>query len=349
MRHNVKQEFREAMDALSFSRQEKAEMTQRLLRHTQPAKTISGRKLLVLSLAAILILTTMTAAAIYNHWPDSLMYNGFSFSEQDKQRAEQSGLAVFPRNISATDQGVTISLVQTMMDPYRCILTFRVEGLELPEGANPSLKGWEVTMSNRAPTSGSMEWFPGLAQITPEVVTYADGSPIQRDEDGWVIPRLADEDGSLIFTVTYTYEEAQPNATQVTARCSGIEIVGEPPIPLVEGSWVLSWTLTGSDQIRVAEPNAQVGRSGFVLQRVELSSLTALLEFSGGGRIPRLEAVLLKDGTRVRVPGGTICCNQPGEKDGYLSNVGIQAVDVEQIAALIFDCNEDAPIEIPIS
>lgn len=359
MKHNVKQEFQEAMDELHFSGQEKAAMTQKLLSKAKEApKPFSGRKLLILSFAAVLILSTMTAAAVYTRWPVSIAKD-FHFREQDKQAAEQSGLAVLPQTtkptgkapqiVSATDQGVTISVAQTLMDPYRVVLIFRVEGVDLPEGAVPCAD-WEVTMSGRDAASKACYFFNGVLETSPGVLTYADGSPLERDENGIYIPRPAAADGSLECSVSFTYDTPQSSNTEITARCSGIYIQSaEAQIPLAEGNWKLSWTLTGSSQSRIVQPNVPIGDSGYFLKRAELSSLTAILEISGTDRapenssakkmsygVPSLEGVMLKDGTYSPISAGTICSVKPTENKTLLCNSSIQVVDVDQIDALVF-------------
>ena len=346
MMHNMKQEFVKAMDGLAFSGQDKAAMTQKLL--NQPPKSFSGRKLLALSLAAVLILTTMTAAAVYVRWPDSILQD-FPFRDQDKQAAEQAGLASFPPTVSTTDQGVTISVAQTLMDPYRAVIIFRIEGVKLPKDAVPQAD-WEITMRDRDAANGAYGFFNGILETAPGVLTYSDGSPLKRDENGTSIPRFSGEDGSLEYSVSLTFDTPQSPSTLVTARCSGIYLQNdEEEIPLVEGSWELSWNMTGSAQSRIVEPDIPIGDSGYFLKRAELSSLTAILEISGTDRtpdspsvkrmsygVPDLEGVMLKDGSYIPVPTGTICSVKPLGNQTVLCNSCIQVVDVDQIDALVF-------------
>lgn len=358
MKRNVKQEFKEAMDGLRFSPQEKTAMAGNLLNKAQkPPKSFSARKLVVLSLAAVLILTTMTAAAVYIRWPVSIAKD-FHFRQQDKQAAEQSGLAVLPQAakgktsqiVKATDQGITISVAQTLMDPYRTYILFRVEGIDLPEGVVP-FADWEVSMSGRDDASGTYGFFDGILETSPGVFTYADGSPLERDENGISIPRPAAADGSLECSISFTYDAPQPSSTLVTARCSRIYISNDgEQIPLVEGNWELSWTLTGSNQSRIVEPNVPIGDSGYFLKRTELTSLTALMEISGIDRppqnpsakkmsygVPNLVGVFLKDGTYSPISTGTVHSVKPTENKTLLCSSGIQVVNVDQIDALVFE------------
>ena len=105
----------------------------------------SGKKKLLFLLAATLIMGTMTAAAVFTRWSTTMQlgnYGGVQPSERIKKQAEQSGLSVIPTEtkdgkkeaISATDNGITVTLAQTVMDQYGGKVIFRIEGLELEDG-----------------------------------------------------------------------------------------------------------------------------------------------------------------------------------------------------------------------
>lgn len=109
-----------------------------------------GKKKLLLILAAALIMATMTAAAAITRWTATMQYgdNGGTtqqISEQVKKQAEQSGLSATPtetkdgkkKAVSATDNGITVTLAQTLMDQYGGRAIFRIEGLQLEEGQAP--------------------------------------------------------------------------------------------------------------------------------------------------------------------------------------------------------------------
>ena len=107
---------------------------------------ISGKRKLLFLLAATLIMGTMTAAAVFTRWSTTMQLGGgVQPSEQIKQQAERSGLSVIPTErkdgkkeaVSATDNGITVTLAQTVMDSYRGKVIFRMEGLELEDGRAP--------------------------------------------------------------------------------------------------------------------------------------------------------------------------------------------------------------------
>lgn len=135
---------------------------------------ISGKKKLLFLLAATLIMATMTAAAVYTRWSTTAQ-NQYNPSQDIKEQAEKSGLSVMleqakgsknPNEVlSVTDQGITITAIQTIVDNYQAEIFFRIEGFDLPEGELPHTlptvsidgdqrfgglqSGWFLTVSRR--------------------------------------------------------------------------------------------------------------------------------------------------------------------------------------------------------
>ena len=85
---------------------------------------ISGKKKLLFLLAATLIMGTMTAAAVYTRWSTTAQTR-YNPSQDIKEQAEKSGLSVMLEEtkgaensdevLSVTDQGITITAVQTLI------------------------------------------------------------------------------------------------------------------------------------------------------------------------------------------------------------------------------------------
>ena len=148
MKHNLKAEMRESMDALHFSQEDKNAMIHNLtaqMKETQPRKR-SSRKLMIVALAATMLLATLTGAAVFTRWSTTAQIR-YNPSEDVKEQAEKSGLSVMleetkgeenPNEVlSVTDQGITITAVQTIVDNYQAEITFRIEGFDLPEDEDP--------------------------------------------------------------------------------------------------------------------------------------------------------------------------------------------------------------------
>lgn len=88
------------------------------------------RKLTIAILVAAMILGTITVgAAVYKKWSQGIEEE-FHVDEEKKQFAEDSGVIDFP-NLSVTDNGVTVTVKQSMADDYFAFVSFKVEGFEI--------------------------------------------------------------------------------------------------------------------------------------------------------------------------------------------------------------------------
>ena len=65
MTHNVKSELRRSMDAIHFSGDDKERMVALLMSAEAPRQRRSGKKLLLLALAATLVVGALTGAAVF--------------------------------------------------------------------------------------------------------------------------------------------------------------------------------------------------------------------------------------------------------------------------------------------
>ncbi len=292
MKQNLKSEMKQSMDALHFSAEDKNAMVYELLAQSSQVKKpkFSGRKLTVIALAAAIAVMMLTGAAVFTRWSVAVQ-NKYKPSQQIKEQAEKTGLSVMleetkgsqnPNEVlSVTDQGITVTAVQTIVDRYRAELTFRIEGFDLPEGRFPAV--WPIVSidgDERIPGGQSGDFFDGTTWDEQDNWVYTDGTPVQRDADGGFIYRYAARGGSLEYTHRITFEETDGRylgkEIQVKFPFIGIDSVEKagPIEPVVEGDWTLRWTLTGTDNSITVTPNAEIGDSGVVLLEAEIGQRT---------------------------------------------------------------------------
>lgn len=95
MKHNLKAEMKQSMDALHFSQEEKNAMLYDLTAQMQQVKSRrhGGRKLMAVALAAAMVLATLTGAAVFTRWSTTAQ-NQYKPSQEIKEQAEKSGLSV---------------------------------------------------------------------------------------------------------------------------------------------------------------------------------------------------------------------------------------------------------------
>ncbi len=334
MRRNVRQEFKHSLDELHFSPDEKENMIHMLQLQQQNQSRRGGKKLLALSLAAALLLMTLTGAAVFTRWSRTAQ-NQYNPSQEIKEQAEKSGLSVMLETssqdtdsqeiLSATDQGITITAVQSIIDGYRGQITFRIEGFDLPEGRYPYV--WPVITIDGESPFGMMTggFFDGTTRNEAGEWVYADtGLPVEYGDDEFqsAILKPVAKDGSIEYTIDFAFRD-QPysvDGKEIVVVFDGVGVIsdkkGGDTTYLAEGSWELRWTLSSASDAISLTPNAPIGDNGVTLLTAEIGQKTIvatyqLQEYWAGHEVmdnfpDAIQGVRMKDGTEYRcIPSTT--------------------------------------------
>lgn len=327
----------------------------------------SGRKKLLFVLAATLIMGTMTAAAVYTRWSTTVQTR-YNPSQDVKEQAEKSGLSVMleetkgaanPNEVlSVTDQGVTITAVQTIVDNYRAEITFRIEGFELPEDKEPF--AWPmVTVDGNLDFYGSQTggFYDGTTRNDKGEWVYAsDGSPVKYDDTKPFSPAILDyvaDDGSLEYTHYISFNETNGRyfGKEIVFSFHSIDLQSDQkagmPEPQVEGNWELRWTLTGtSDSISIT-PNVKIGDSDVVLLDAQIGQLSLRTRYQvdeyweGWDELVTLPqavcGVRMKDGSEHRCVASTYGFEDQEKMVYFMESQMFDAIlDVSQVESLMF-------------
>ena len=225
MKRNMKTEFVSSMDRICFTPQQKAEIAKGLMAQLEETnmkkQTFSSRRLVLIAAAAALLVLTLTGAAAFTRWSKNAQTR-YNPSEDVKIQAEKSGLSVMLEEskntdnpdevLSVTDQGITITAVQTIVDNYRAEITFRIEGFEVPEDEYPA--AWPtVTIDGDAHFHGMQGggFFDGTTwNEAGEWVYVSTGEPVAFEPDGEYESAILDwvaDDGSLEYTHIISFQE----------------------------------------------------------------------------------------------------------------------------------------------
>ena len=375
MKHNLKAEMRESMDALHFSQEDKNAMIYNLtaqMKETQPRKR-SSRKLMIVALAATMLLATLTGAAVFTRWSTTAQIR-YNPSEDVKEQAEKSGLSVMleetkgeenPNEVlSVTDQGITITAVQTIVDNYHAEIIFRIEGFELPEDELPHV--WPVVSidGDKHFGGGQSGWFyDGLTtNENGETVYASNGLPVQSDEEGCLILDMVANDGSLEYThyISFAETDGRYIGKEIVCSFQSVDFQSHKkagmPIPQVEGNWELKWTLRGTSDSITLTPNCKIGDSDVVLLDVEIGQKTIcaryqLKEYWEGwdelAEFPqRVYGVRMKDG-REYICGAGTSGFEDLENMIYFTEFDIHdgILDISQVESLMFHKGWDLDAE----
>lgn len=366
MKRNMKQEFNASMDSLRFSQEAKENLVQHLM-ETQKEQTMyrnNRKKVTLVALAAVLILATMTGAAVFTRWSTTAQHQ-YKPSQEIKEQAEKSGLSVMleetkgaenPNEVlSVTDQGITITAVQTIVDNYHAEIIFRIDGFELPEGRLPHT--WPVvTIDGQEHFTGSHSgwFFDGLTSNEKgETVYAATGLPVQSDETGCLILDYVADDGSMeyIYYINFEKTDGWFLDKEITFAFHSFDFQSDEkagmPIPQVKGNWELKWTLTGTSDSIAVTPNVKIGDSEVILLEAKIGqkSIRAryqLKDYWEGwdelAEFPQaVKCVRMKDGNVYRCGAGTSGFEDQEKMIYFTENdISNAILDINQVESLMF-------------
>lgn len=338
MRHNIKAEYVESMDSLHFSDSDKNRMVYHLLNQKAAEKPpVRIRRAVFLAAAAIMLMGLLTGAAVFTRWSDSAQAR-YNPSQEVKEQAAQSGLSVMLDEnsgeiLSAEDQGITITAVQTIVDQYKAEIIFRVEGFQVPEGRYPSL--WpQITLD------GSKDFYSVMTNDF----------------------RMDGEAFEYIQHITFQEPADKYFGKEIVATFDSVSIQSNEPAGFPEtavtGNWELRWTFTGTEDAIHITPDEEISDTGVVLLEASIGQKTIrtvyqLENYWAGWETletfqPQLRGVRMKDGAE---------CSCYATTEGYQnmddlvffveSSMDRNLLDLSQVDALVFAVN-DTTYYIPI-
>lgn len=306
----------------------------------------SKKKILMLAVAAVLALGSITVYAACRNWSKSLT-EGMGATAEQQAQLEQEGAVVFPMQEQAqedtvimpqsqTCNGVTVTAVQSITDHYASHLIFKIEGYELAEGAEPAFENFIITVDGGMDYNMTAGFYDGLVIGADGMAEYADGSPINYEE---FYPRYVQDDGSMEYMITlYHREKGYFIGKDVHVEFENLGTAGKAAYLSeneVQGKWSFDWNLQGTDSMREYTFEEPLGDTGAVLIRAEISPITMHVELqfpyqtqtvqgldANGNPITTTDFVEAPPLTGVRLKDGTVypyLCG--GGIEGYLENV----------------------------
>ena len=312
------------------------------------------RKLTIAILVAAMILGTITVgAAVYKKWSQGIEEE-FHVDEEKKQFAEDSGVIDFP-NLSVTDNGVTVTVKQSMADDYFAFVAFKVEGFEIEKDMQPGF-GSTIAYIDGETIDSFSGFYDGIVAGPDGRGVLADGSEVPK-ENGRLIKDYRLEDGSLECRIAMCQFRGEKGAFIGKTIHVEFEDLGiypgkaEPIEKYIEGKWNFEWQLGGSVESYAAELNTELEDIGVIVKQIEISpmSMKAVLDFSRVGvNPPILTGVKLKDGTLI--PYLYLGPGFRGMKDGmYIDTFLVDRIlDVDEIEAVLFRKDKLYDDEVPV-
>ena len=221
-----------------------------------------GRVLSIAAVVALILALGVTAYAVYIHWSRGMeqqfLRGDLQKKEEEMRRADQSGLSDTSQAVSATANGVTISVEQTIIDRDTAYIALRIEGFTLPEGQVPDIGGWSLSFDGERAPNMTGGFFEGRDANDKLIFTAPDGS-MEFDftaKAGGKWESFAGKEIRVVIDSLGTGDKAQYQA-------------------LVEGPWELIWTPRSNGELLTVQPDAALGDTGIKLISAEISPISA--------------------------------------------------------------------------
>ena len=231
---------------------------------------------------------TVALAATAGHWSRGLQHQ-LQGTTEAMQELEGKGIASFS-DLSVTDEGVTVTLQQSIVNGAWGYVSFQVSGYELPEGAAPMFETADLTVTDWNGSFGISSHFDSGLLTDGYKVVGENGQEPETEEDGSLKMYWLDEEGNLeyIFGIYITDESGQTRSS-LAGREVSVELAGlgfeqgkESCQVQVPGKWKFTFTLPGADEsVCFTEIDKEIGDTGAVLKEVEISpiSMSVMYEF----------------------------------------------------------------------
>lgn len=346
--------------------QEKATLTLQQIQSERTHKTMQkgNRKWKTIWLpiaAAVLVLGTTVCAAVYAQWSKGLETR-LQITEEQKETLEETQVAA-PVNDSVTEQNITVTAMQTIVDSHFAYLAFKVDGYNVAEGVQPDFESMTIEIGGNNEYNLLMgHFFDGLQLDNSGNFTYLDGSPAKETANGSIIGRYMDESGSMEYTMLLmtVNDEDSFVGKPLHLELHNLGTVDKAVFtPDISATWAFDFTLQGSNQIRACKLSEALGGSGATVTHAEISPISLYVTYDmplqmteidgvdeNGKAInsstfveaPHLTGVRLKDGTLLTgiTDGGSEGYSDDSTELYQAVFATRSIIEPEQVDALLF-------------
>lgn len=336
--------------------QEKAKITPLSPKKTR--KKIPAKRLFLVAAAVMLGAGGVTAgAAAYMRWSKTAS-EGMLASEETQKKMEETKLTV-PVNKSDTQNGVTVTVSQTIVDSYYAHIIFKVEGYDAGEGKQPFFETDTVVVDGYDPMEDPYDekryfgsggdWYDGVTMGEDgRAVRISDGKPLDEIEDYQENYRLEDGSYEYRLTLTHTADKDYFMGKPIHIELHNLGTAEKADLTNVtEASWSFDWVLEGSPEKKEYDLNEPIGDTGVTVKHVEISpiSLSVTYDFpkkiynkmdNSSGMLFFPDGVRLKDGTELKTiylgPGTN---GYISENEYFIAFPVDRILDTDEIDALL--------------
>lgn len=321
-------------------------------------KKIPAKRLFLVAAAVMLGAGGVTAgAAAYMRWSKTAS-EGMLASEETQKKMEETKLAV-PVNKSDTQNGVTVTVSQTIVDSYYAHIIFKVEGYDAGEGKQPFFETdtvvvdgydpWKDPYDEKRHFGSGGDWYNGVTMGEDgRAVRISDGKPLDEIEDYQDNYKLEDGSYEYRLTLTHTADKDYFMGKPIHLELHNLGTAEKEDLTnVIDATWSFDWVLEGSPEKKEYDLNASIGDTGVTVKHVEISpiSLNVTYDFpkkiynkmdNSSGMLFFPDGVRLKDGTELKTiylgPGTN---GYISENEYFIAFPVDRILDTDEIDALL--------------
>ena len=342
---------------------------------------IRGRKTLKTQAAAIvgvciLAASSISAAAAIRHYWGRGMNGNLQASDTQQQVLTDIGIAkVYSEepdssSLAVTDNGITVAPDTVIVDDRFVYMSFRISGYSVADGEEPGFDMVDIYQGDDPEDDGSwVNMYGGMMYngIIPDEngkPVYEDGSPLEFNEDGSIISHYTDSNGDMEYIIQAGIVDLTDSLLGKTIHVNFKDLgtLSRAAFTLgAEGKWYFEMILPDVSSAQDIEVGQEIEGTGFVMESINISPVSMKVNYSvveipeirdDDNGIPRVQGVVLKDGTRLPylTDGGRTGYTDSTRSNAYHMAGYDRVIDVDEVAALIvLTSNENDKVEIPIS
>lgn len=336
--------------------QEKTKITS--LSQKKKRKKLPAKRLFLVAAAVMLGAGGVTAgAAAYMRWSKTAS-EGMLASEETQKKMEETKLAV-PVNKSDTQNGVTVTVSQTIVDSYYAHIIFKVEGYDAGEGKQPFFETdtvvvdgydpWKDPYDEKRHFGSGGDWYNGVTMGEDgRAVRISDGKPLDEIEDYQDNYKLEDGSYEYRLTLTHTADKDYFMGKPIHLELHNLGTAEKEDLTnVIDATWSFDWVLEGSPEKKEYDLNASIGDTGVTVKHAEISpiSLNVTYDFpkkiynkmdNSSGMLFFPDGVRLKDGTELKTiylgPGTN---GYISENEYFIAFPVDRILDTDEIDALL--------------
>lgn len=328
-------------------------------KRTQEKAKFPKKKAAIIIAAATMAFASISAAAAYLHWSDSLS-EGLQITDELKLKLEEKQAVAFAMQ-ECKQQGITVTAVQSITDNYCVHIIFKVEGYEIAENQEPGFENIFVTVDGKDDFNMTgASFYDGLVMGADGRAANADGTPLVENSDG-SIGRYVREDGSMEYWVTlYNSTKGYFIDKQIHIELQNLGTLAKAEyFAGIEGTWSFDWNLQGTDSMKESLLHEPLGDTNAIVTKAELTPISMHIEYEFPKQIvteeglnengetiytnmyaepPMIMGVKMKDGTIYPyLANGGSFGYESEDSDLYTATFATdRVIDVDKVESLLF-------------